>query len=117
MLALVLAALPTLTLMLPPTTSVTRCAALTMMPKEFGERVTFIDGDNLMSHRKVTHGREQMCAKISGVRGSTVVVVFDGRIGEEASDTNSDPRVRYLHMRHNCLPKTKPYFAHSALTL
>ena len=41
---------------------------------EPGDRVLFIDGDNLMSHRKVTKGRDELAAKLAGIRGSRTVL-------------------------------------------
>jgi predicted RNA-binding protein with PIN domain len=58
-----------------------------------GERLLLIDGNNLMGHRKVTKGREQLAAKISGIRGSQVIIVFDGKRGEAATVSGSDPQV------------------------
>lgn len=56
-------------------------------------RMLYIDGNNLMSHRKVTKGRDELAAKLAGIRGSQVTLVFDGKRGEGASDSGSDPRV------------------------
>lgn len=52
-----------------------------------------IDGDNLMAHRKVTKGRDELAAKLAGIRGIRAIIVFDGRRGEAASDIGSNPRV------------------------
>ena len=71
-----------------------RAAAVRMgRTKMPNDRVTFIDGDNLMMHRKVTKGREDLTAKLAGIRGGRTVIVFDGRKGEVASETGSDPYV------------------------
>ena len=64
---------------------------------EPGDRVLFIDGDNLMSHRKVTKGRDELAAKLAGIRGSRTVLVFDGRRGEKASVQGSNPQVVVTH--------------------
>ncbi len=57
------------------------------------DRVTFIDGNNLMATRKVTKGRDALAAQLSGCRGREVVVVFDGKVGEQASTSGTDPVV------------------------
>jgi len=58
-----------------------------------GDRVLLIDGTNLMAHRKVTKGREEMAAKLAGIRGARCVLVFDGRRGEATSTSGNDPQV------------------------
>ena len=62
-------------------------------PKERAGKITYIDGDNLMSQRKVTRGREELAAKLTGVRNAEVVLVWDGRPGEVESIKGSDPQV------------------------
>mmetsp|Transcript_5195 Transcript_5195/g.13651 ORF Transcript_5195/g.13651 Transcript_5195/m.13651 type:complete len:152 (+) Transcript_5195:2-457(+) len=61
--------------------------------KVIGDRVTFIDGNNLMMQRKVTKGRELLAEKLAGVKGSKIVLVFDGKKGEEESSSGIDPEV------------------------
>lgn len=57
------------------------------------DRILLVDGDNLMSHRKVTKGRDELAAKLTGIRGMRTVIVFDGRRGEASSTSGSDPQV------------------------
>lgn len=58
------------------------------------DRITFIDGNNLMTQRKVTKGRDELAAKIAGCRQGQMVLVFDGREGEaESASDGADPRV------------------------
>lgn len=71
-----------------------RMASPILMPRERGERLLLVDGNNLMSQRKVTKGREALAEKLSGVRGGPCVLVFDGKRGEEASvSAGKDPLV------------------------
>ena len=70
-------------------TSSPRC-----MPRALPEtRLLYIDGNNLMAHRKVTKGREELAAKLEGIRPAVVTLVFDGKRGEAESDNGSNPRV------------------------
>ena len=63
-------------------------------PKDPNDRCLLIDGNNLMATRKVTKGRDELAAKLAGIRGyREVVLIFDGRRGEKASSSGSDPRV------------------------
>ena len=55
--------------------------------------VIYVDGNNLMAQRKVTKGREALAARLAGVRGAEVVLVFDGREGESHVESGHDPRV------------------------
>jgi len=59
----------------------------------FAARVRFLQ----MSHRKVTKGREALRDKLSGIRGSAVTLVFDGKAGEAESDDGSNPRMVVTH--------------------
>lgn len=57
------------------------------------DRITYIDGNNLMNQRKVTKGRDELAAKITGCRQGKMVLVFDGREGEAPTSGGSDPQV------------------------
>lgn len=73
-----------------------RHGAPLLLPKERTApdmRQLFVDGNNLMSHRKVTKGRDELAAKLSGIRGCQVVLVYDGKRGEAASTRDGDPQV------------------------
>lgn len=81
---------------LPVTRSAVQLRASTvqcMVRAQAAERVLYIDGNNLMAHRKVTKGREELAAKLAGIRPAKATIVFDGRLGEEESETGSNPRV------------------------
>jgi hypothetical protein len=52
--------------------------------KKTSSRTIYIDGNNLMMQRKVTKGREQLAARLAGISGAEVVIVFDGRAGERS---------------------------------
>ena len=52
-----------------------------------------MDGNNLMSHRKVTKGRQELAAQLRGVRGAKTVIVFDGKRGEAAVSDGTNPQV------------------------
>lgn len=74
------------------------CTARALSPQmgrvyEKGDKVVFIDGNNLMAHRKVTRGRDELAAKISGIRGARTVLVYDGKRGEAPSLAGSNPQV------------------------
>ena len=73
----------------PPRAPPARC-----MPRPPpAERLLFIDGNNLMAHRKVTKGRDALSAKLAGIRPQKVTIVFDGKHGEAASESGSNPRI------------------------
>ena len=75
-------------------TSCRRSSAVRCMPRPLpAERVMFIDGNNLMAHRKVTKGREALAAKLAGIKPVKVTLVFDGKHGESPSDSGSNPRI------------------------
>ncbi len=57
------------------------------------KKLIYVDGNNLMMQRKVTKGRDDLAGRLRGVRGAEVVIVFDGRDGEQASEAGDDPRV------------------------
>ena len=40
-----------------------------------------------MMQRKVTKGREALCGKLTGIKAGRVVIVFDGKPGEEFQST------------------------------
>ena len=46
-----------------------------------------------MMQRKVTKGRDELAAKLTGVSGGKVVLVFDGKKGEAESSYGADPEV------------------------
>ncbi|KAL1498929.1 hypothetical protein AB1Y20_013450 [Prymnesium parvum] len=83
-------AAPVASACIPPTS--TR-AVLSMGRKKPQSRVIYIDGNNLMMQRKVSKGREVLAEKLSGVKASEVVLVFDGKRGEPDSTTGSNPQV------------------------
>jgi hypothetical protein len=96
---LLLSASPTASLLLPTARTrlpqrAQRAASPCMMPRAPPEeRLLFIDGNNLMAHRKVTKGRDELAAKLAGIRPAKVTIVFDGKRGEAESDSGSNPRV------------------------
>ena len=53
----------------------------------------YVDGYNLMNQRGVTKGREALARKLGGIGSREVFLVFDGKPGEEQSETGSDPCV------------------------
>ena len=53
----------------------------------------FVDGNNLMMQRKVTKGREMLAEKLKGIRNAKLTLVFDGKPGEDALESGTDPRV------------------------
>lgn len=58
-------------------------------------KVIFVDGNNLMMQRKVTKGRENLAEKLGMVKEgqNKIVLVFDGRQGEAASEWGDHPEV------------------------
>jgi hypothetical protein len=54
------------------------------------------DGNNLMMQRKVTKGRDALCGKLADIKKGRVVVVFDGKPGEEAKSTEHEGGMRVV---------------------
>jgi len=69
-------------------------SAVCMVRPAPAARLLFVDGNNLMAHRKVTKGRDELAAKLAGIRPAEVTLVFDGKRGEaESVSVTRDPRV------------------------
>ena len=45
----------------------------------------------------MTKGRDELTARLQGIRGGSAVIVFDGRRGEAASEYGEDPHVVVTH--------------------
>ena len=43
--------------------------------------------------RKVTKGRSELAAKLAGIRGGKLILVFGGRKGEQEASYGDDPEV------------------------
>ena len=71
-----------------------RASSPLCMPRPAAEtRLLYIDGNNLMAHRKVTKGRDALAAKLQGIRPAKVTLVFDGKRGEQENEYGSNPRI------------------------
>ena len=66
---------------LAPSLPSARAPAPGMMGRVYtaADRITFVDGNNLMMQRKVTKGRDELALKLAGCRQGKVVLVYDGR--------------------------------------
>ena len=93
-----------------PSACSSRVSAPPVMGRQYmsGDRLLLIDGSNLMSHRKVTKGRTELAAKLAGIKGARTVLVFDGKRGEAASTSGSNPQVVITNGGNEGGPRSPP---------
>lgn len=72
-----------------------RAGSMPVMRKQLGAdaRIVIVDGNNLMRKRRVTKGRDNLCARLEGISCGETIVVFDGRPEEEHHEIAGDPNV------------------------